>query len=198
MATVAVFLALTGGAIAATKIGKNSVGATQLKKNAVVTAKLKDKAVVTAKIGDGAVTAAKANLASLGIIHSGRKLLNPVDGSGLAGALTVNLFNSGGAACGGHLPGQRRRQDRHRQGDGQQRGQGSGYSQTFIGDPVNLSSTLSGAPAQLAFHNSSGPDTIRLVADFVVDGGPAISLDIFAAVNIQSADCVLSANGIGV
>ena len=96
MATVAVFLALTGGAIAATKIGKNSVGATQLKKNAVVTAKLKDKAVVTAKIGDGAVTAAKANLASLGIIHSGRKLLNPVDGSGLAGALTVNLFNSGG------------------------------------------------------------------------------------------------------
>lgn len=56
LASIAVFLALTGGAYA---LGKNSVGTKQLKRNAVTTAKIKKNAVATAKIRKGAVTTAK-------------------------------------------------------------------------------------------------------------------------------------------
>lgn len=42
MATVAVFLALGGGAYAAVKLPKNSVGASQIKKNAVTSTKVKN------------------------------------------------------------------------------------------------------------------------------------------------------------
>lgn len=47
LASIAVFLALTGGAYA---LGKNSVGTKQLKKNAVTTAKIKNRAVTGKKI----------------------------------------------------------------------------------------------------------------------------------------------------
>lgn len=56
LASIAIFLALTGGAYA---LGKNSVGTKQLKKNAVTAAKIKRNAVKAAKIKKGAVTAAK-------------------------------------------------------------------------------------------------------------------------------------------
>src|ERR1700710_1838869 len=42
MATVAVFLALGGGAYAAVKLPKNSVGSKQIKKNAVTSSKIKN------------------------------------------------------------------------------------------------------------------------------------------------------------
>ena len=59
IATVALFLALGGGAFAAFKLPKKSVGTKNLKAKAVTEPKLGDKAVSEAKIGDGAVTAAK-------------------------------------------------------------------------------------------------------------------------------------------
>jgi hypothetical protein len=59
MATVAVFLALGGGAaVAAGGLGKGTVGTKQLKKNAVTAAKIKP----------GAVTGAKIRLATLGVV----------------------------------------------------------------------------------------------------------------------------------
>jgi hypothetical protein len=58
IATLALFLALGGGAYAAVQLPKNSIGAKQLKKNAVTAAKIKD----------GAVTASKIRLSSLGTV----------------------------------------------------------------------------------------------------------------------------------
>jgi hypothetical protein len=61
IATLALFLVLSGGAAyAAGKIGKNSVGTKQLKNGAVTTAKLKN----------GAVTGAKVAVGSLGTVPS--------------------------------------------------------------------------------------------------------------------------------
>ena len=59
VATLALFIALGGGAIAASQLGKNSVGSRQLKKNAVTKAKIKKNAVTAAKIKKNAVTKAK-------------------------------------------------------------------------------------------------------------------------------------------
>lgn len=52
MATIAVFLALGGGAYAATQLPKNSVGPRQIKKNAVSASKIKSKAVNSSKVKD--------------------------------------------------------------------------------------------------------------------------------------------------
>ena len=57
--TLALVLALGGGAYAATALPGNSVGSKQLKKNAVVAAKIKKNAVVAAKIKNNAVVEAK-------------------------------------------------------------------------------------------------------------------------------------------
>jgi len=55
-ATLALFVALSGGAYAATALPANSVGPKQLKKNAVERSDLKDNAVNSSKILDNAVT----------------------------------------------------------------------------------------------------------------------------------------------
>jgi hypothetical protein len=57
IATIALFLALGGGAFAAFKIPKKSVGTKQLKAKAVTEGKLGDKAVTNAKIAGDAVNA---------------------------------------------------------------------------------------------------------------------------------------------
>lgn len=59
MSSIAVFVVLGGGAIAATQLPKNSVGSKQLKKNAVKTTKIANNAVNGAKIADGSVTGAE-------------------------------------------------------------------------------------------------------------------------------------------
>jgi hypothetical protein len=57
VAYIALFLALgAGGAMAASKIAKNSVGSKQLKKNSVSAAKIKKDAVTGAKVEDGSLT----------------------------------------------------------------------------------------------------------------------------------------------
>jgi hypothetical protein len=70
MATVAAFLALGGGAIAASNLGKNSVGAKQLKKNAVTTAKVKNQAITAAKVKKGTLTGSNINMNQLGTVPS--------------------------------------------------------------------------------------------------------------------------------
>jgi hypothetical protein len=58
MATLALFVALGGGAYAATSLPAKSVGTTQLKKGAVTTPKLADGAVTAAKVKPGSLTGA--------------------------------------------------------------------------------------------------------------------------------------------
>jgi hypothetical protein len=75
MATVAVFIALGGGAYAAIAIPANSVGSKQLKNNSVMAKKIKNGAVTKTKIAansidgskvlDGSLTGADINLATL-------------------------------------------------------------------------------------------------------------------------------------
>ena len=61
VATLALFLVLSGGAAyAATKLAKNSVGTKQIKNNSITTAKIKN----------GAITGAKVQLSSLGTVPS--------------------------------------------------------------------------------------------------------------------------------
>jgi hypothetical protein len=68
IATLALFLALGGGALAASNLGKNTVGSKQLKKNAVTTAKIKNKAVTGAKIKPGTITGTQVNASTLGTV----------------------------------------------------------------------------------------------------------------------------------
>src|SRR5262249_23858949 len=71
IATLALFLALTGGAaFAASQLGKNSVGSKQLKKNAVVTAKIKKEAVTGAKVKKDTLTGNQINEGTLGTVPS--------------------------------------------------------------------------------------------------------------------------------
>jgi len=58
VATLALFLALCGGAVAASQLAKNSVGPKQLKKNAVTSVKIKKNAVNGSKVKDGSLTGA--------------------------------------------------------------------------------------------------------------------------------------------
>jgi hypothetical protein len=64
-ATVALFIALGGGALAATHLARNSVGTSQLRKSAVTTPKIKRAAVTTAKLASHAVTGEKVATGSL-------------------------------------------------------------------------------------------------------------------------------------
>ena len=66
VATLALFIALGGSAIAASTLGKNSVGPKQLKKNAVTTPKVKNKAITGAKIKPGTITGTQVNASTLG------------------------------------------------------------------------------------------------------------------------------------
>jgi hypothetical protein len=65
MATVAVFIALGGGAYAAVAIPANSVGSKQLKNNSVTAKKLKNGAVTKTKIAPNSVDGSKVKDASL-------------------------------------------------------------------------------------------------------------------------------------
>jgi hypothetical protein len=60
MATIAVFVALGGGAYAAIKLPKNSVGAKQIKKNAVNSAKVKNRSLIARDFKAGQLPAGPA------------------------------------------------------------------------------------------------------------------------------------------
>jgi hypothetical protein len=74
VSTLCLFLLLgSGGAFAASQLGKNTVGARQLKRNSVTTAKIKNGAVTTAKLRDGAVKGQKVDVTTLGKVPSAAK-----------------------------------------------------------------------------------------------------------------------------
>jgi hypothetical protein len=70
MATLALFVALSGGAYAAIALPANSVGVSQLKNSAVVTAKIKNNAVTGAKLRDNSLAGADINESSLAKVPS--------------------------------------------------------------------------------------------------------------------------------
>jgi len=102
IATIALFVALSGAAIAA-GLPKNSVGPNQLKRGAVSTPKLKRAAVTAGKIGPKAVVAGKlgANAVLPGNLGNGIISTNKLsDGAVIAskiknGVVTTNKLNNG-------------------------------------------------------------------------------------------------------
>jgi hypothetical protein len=102
IATIALFVALGGAAVAA-GLPKNSVGANQLKRNAVTTAKLKRAAVTSGKLAPKAVVAGKlganavlpGNLGN-GIITTAKLSDSAVIASKIKnGVVTTNKLNNG-------------------------------------------------------------------------------------------------------
>jgi hypothetical protein len=69
-ATLALFIALSGGAYAATVLPANSVGARQIKSSAVERGKIKNSAVNSVKVRDNSLTGADINEAALGKVAS--------------------------------------------------------------------------------------------------------------------------------
>jgi len=70
VSTMALFLALGGGAYAAATLPKNSVGTTQLRKAAVTRAKIKNNAVDGTKVADRSITGADVKESTLTIVPS--------------------------------------------------------------------------------------------------------------------------------
>jgi hypothetical protein len=102
IATIALFVALGGAAVAA-GLPKNSVGTNQLKRGAVSAAKLKRGAVTSGKIGPKAVTAGKlgANAVLPGNLGDGIITTNKLSDSAVIAskiknsAITTNKLNNG-------------------------------------------------------------------------------------------------------
>lgn len=70
VALIALLCALSGTALAATQLAKNSVGSRQLKEKAVSTGKLANNAVNGAKVANQSLTGEDINLAALGTVPS--------------------------------------------------------------------------------------------------------------------------------
>ena len=70
VSTMALFLALGGGAYAAATLPKNSVGTTQLRKAAVTRAKIRNNAVDRSKVADRSITGADVKESTLTIVPS--------------------------------------------------------------------------------------------------------------------------------
>jgi hypothetical protein len=102
IATIALFVALGGAAVAA-GLPRNSVGANQLKRNAVTSAKIKRAAVTSGKIAPKAVVAGKlgANAVLPGNLGNGIITTNKLSDSSVIaskiknGVVTTNKLNNG-------------------------------------------------------------------------------------------------------
>lgn len=94
VAYLALFVALGGGAYAASSLRKGSVGTKQLKNGAVTTSKLKDGAVTTSKLGNGTVTASKINPSGLTVPNA----LHAADADSAANAANATDATNAGHA----------------------------------------------------------------------------------------------------
>ena len=104
MATVAVFLALGGGAIAAKALKKNSVGSKQLKAGAVKTADIANNAVTNPKIAGNAVDGSKIKDGSVGIADAAQLAAPEVRPSGTVYVIGTCLDSAaGGGSSRRHL-----------------------------------------------------------------------------------------------
>jgi hypothetical protein len=70
VSTLCLFLILGGGALAASRLARNSVGSRQLRKEAVGTTKIRNEAVTAAKIRRGTIDASRIALGTLGTVPS--------------------------------------------------------------------------------------------------------------------------------
>jgi hypothetical protein len=114
MATVAVFLALGGGAYAAFKLPANSVGKRELKNGAVTARKLARGAVTASNVAPNSLTGRQINAASLGTVPEASHAANSdrlggspgaafqtrVTGSCGANSSIAQINADGGVACG--------------------------------------------------------------------------------------------------
>lgn len=122
IATLALFLALGGGAYAAIKLPKNSVGSKQIKKNAVTSAKIKNGSLTAQDFKPGQIPAGPAGATGAkgadGVVQTGRwggnigELLPTGEEWGFAGptaSVTVNgsqrLTGAATASLGASVPG---------------------------------------------------------------------------------------------
>ena len=98
VSTICLFLLLGGGAaLAAGKLGKNTVGPKQLKKNAVTAAKIKKGAVTAAKVAPNSLTGAQIKASTLGTVPSAGQAANAASlgGVGPGGFLGAEHLISG-------------------------------------------------------------------------------------------------------
>jgi hypothetical protein len=98
VATICLFLLLGGGAaIAAGKLGKNTVGSKQLKKNAVTAAKIKKEAVTGGKVKKNTLTGTQINEEKLGTVPSANvaNSLAPMEATHIVGAPGQPPFEGG-------------------------------------------------------------------------------------------------------
>ena len=93
IATLALFIALGGGAYAATQLPKNSVGTKQLKKNSVTAAKIKNGAVSAVKIG-GTLSGAQIDVSSLGTVPKATQAVSATNAANAASATHANTATS--------------------------------------------------------------------------------------------------------
>jgi hypothetical protein len=98
-ATLALFVALGGGAYAATALPANSVGSRQLKKNAIVTAKIKNNAVTGVKLRDNSLAGADINESSLGKVPSAAVADTSAHASAAAALDTATYKTAAGTAA---------------------------------------------------------------------------------------------------
>lgn len=111
MATVAVFLALGGGAYAVTSLPKNSVGTKQIKKHAVTSPKLAKSAVKGANLANGAVTGSKVasqsltgheiKAGTLGRVPLAAHATDASNATRVGGKRVTQFFFKGGPSSGG-------------------------------------------------------------------------------------------------
>ncbi|HEY1285864.1 MAG TPA: hypothetical protein VGF04_07225 [Solirubrobacterales bacterium] len=94
---IALFVALGGLAVAATKLPKNSVGTKQLKKNSVTTAKIKKNAVTGAKVKKQSLTGSDIKLSTLGTVPTAQlaNSIQPAEPTHLVGAPGEPPFEGG-------------------------------------------------------------------------------------------------------
>jgi hypothetical protein len=108
MATIAVFIALGGGAWAAINLPKGSVGSKQLKKGSVKTKKLAKGAVVGRKVRADSLTGASIDESTLGTVPNASRVggsqVRQVNWRVPAGTTTQTLFSVGGLTVKANCP----------------------------------------------------------------------------------------------
>jgi len=173
IATIALFVALGGAAVAA-GLPKNSVGTKQIKRGAVTAAKLKRGAVISGKIAPKAVTAGKlgANAVLPGNLGDGIITTEKLgDGAVIAskiknGVVTTNKLNNGAVST-------------TKLGDGavtSAKIDNGAVNSNKLGDgSVSLSKLGKSVIGQLQTGQLESGQTLRGV--FAVGGDPKISLD---------------------
>jgi hypothetical protein len=102
LSAIALFVALSGAAYAATTASKNSVKASSIAKGAVTTPKLRNGAVTAAKLRNGTVTTAKIAPAGVGASQIGS---GAVRSEALGGGVVTSAKLKNGAVTGEKLAG---------------------------------------------------------------------------------------------